>query len=623
MRSNGQICDFENALGLIVQADRSGARTAVLVALLAIGSASPGLGQERWNPFASRDDETQQAPTRDPQARRTPPRLAAPETAGPVVQDRVDRRELAPIGEGPQANFGGPGVAGPVPQRTGAVAGRPGIDPWQAMSVDAFQQHLATMNLPVLSWSLRPTWQRLLTTGNGADQDGRFAELRLNALYRSGAIRESLAIAEALGEQAGPVARLGAARAQIALGDTANGCATVKAVAAGAAQFPKALQGASILYAGFCAARSGQPSGATLAASLAREAEIDAPTTIAILEAVGRGDPGAATDTARLTLLDARLLLLLPSALGPADVDRLTLPAAISIAIDKSAPVALRIAAAEKAAGAGVLSVRDLEAAYDRVSALKVSDPVTAQTRRGRLWQAIRSERAMYQRTRDIRAFVDAAKREGFYAAALRLAATIIPQIKPVVEIGWFAETAVESSIAAGRLALARQWIDFSDRTDGPTRGRLGHWRALVDIADSRVPAARRGADLALVEQLALAGRIPPAALHRLATVLDALNYNVPIGLWNAANRTKQPTEGHLPPTGTLSQLGEAAKAGQIARTVLLTLATIGERGPAGSHMLALGDAIRGLKQAGLEADARRLAVEAVFDFWPRTGLDQ
>ena len=34
--------------------------------------------------------------------------------------------------------------------------------------------------------------------------------------------------------------------------------------------------------------------------------------------------------------------------------------------------------------------------------------------------------------------------------------------------------------------------------------------------------------------------------------------------------------------------------------------------------MIALGDAIRALKRAGLEADARRLGFEALFAGWPR-----
>ena len=43
--------------------------------------------------------------------------------------------------------------------------------------------------------------------------------------------------------------------------------------------------------------------------------------------------------------------------------------------------------------------------------------------------------------------------------------------------------------------------------------------------------------------------------LHRLVTVLDALDTQVPIPLWEAASRTPQPTDGHLPATGVLAEL--------------------------------------------------------------------
>ena len=140
---------------------------------------------------------------------------------------------------------------------------------------------------------------------------------------------------------------------------------------------------------------------------------------------------------------------------------------------------------------------------------------------------------------------------------------------------------------------------------------------ALIDIADPGLKATR-GQSLASVEQMALAGRFTPEMLHRLATVLDALDYQVPIPLWEAASKTPQPNTGHLPETGVLTELQDAAKKKEFARTVLLTLRTVGTGGAEGAHMIALGDAIRGLKRAGLEPDARRLGFEALFVAWPR-----
>ena len=133
----------------------------------------------------------------------------------------------------------------------------------------------------------------------------------------------------------------------------------------------------------------------------------------------------------------------------------------------------------------------------------------------------------------------------------------------------------------------------------------------LIDIADPEVSDGNRGSGLTVLENLALQGRFSQPALHATpATVLDALDYNVPIPLWNLASRTPQQT-GHLPETGVLSATKQASEARQIAATMLYALRTISSAGTAATHLLGLGDTIRALKRAGLERDARRLGFEA------------
>jgi hypothetical protein len=117
---------------------------------------------------------------------------------------------------------------------------------------------------------------------------------------------------------------------------------------------------------------------------------------------------------------------------------------------------------------------------------------------------------------------------------------------------------------------------------------------------------------------MALRGRFTPDALHKLATVLDALDYDVPVRLWEAASRAPQPTAGHLPPTGVLSELQAAARSRDRIRTITLVFRTLGREGPEHAHMIALGDAIRALKRSGLEREARFVALEALFATWPR-----
>ena len=114
------------------------------------------------------------------------------------------------------------------------------------------------------------------------------------------------------------------------------------------------------------------------------------------------------------------------------------------------------------------------------------------------------------------------------------------------------------------------------------------------------------------MEELAARGRLGVETLHRLATVLDALDIDVPIAVWDAASRTPQPSSGYLPETGILADLAQSAKRNDTGRTILLVMRALGANGPEGANVLALGDAIRALKRIGLEADARRLGLEAL-----------
>jgi hypothetical protein len=148
----------------------------------------------------------------------------------------------------------------------------------------------------------------------------------------------------------------------------------------------------------------------------------------------------------------------------------------------------------------------------------------------------------------------------------------------------------------------------------------LRHWLGLIDIVD---PSPRRPGDLdqalGFVEDLARRGRIPGDVMHRMATVLDALDVNVPLPLWEAAGRTPQPNTGHLPETGVLPQLQDATKKREMGRAILLTMRTLGPQGADGAHLIALGESIRALRRIGLDTDARQIAFEALFSAWPRT----
>jgi hypothetical protein len=187
--------------------------------------------------------------------------------------------------------------------------------------------------------------------------------------------------------------------------------------------------------------------------------------------------------------------------------------------------------------------------------------------------------------------------------------APLFAKIWPSPQAAPLTEAIVEVALAGGDYELARRWAESGSS--------LQHWLALIDLAD---PQARqmRPAGLGSLEDLAARGRLGATPLHRVVTVLDALNITVPLRLWEAAGRLPQPTGGHLPETGVLSELAQASQQKEAGRTILLAMRALGPDGPDGANALALGDTLRALKRAGLEADARRLALESLFAVWPR-----
>ena len=115
-----------------------------------------------------------------------------------------------------------------------------------------------------------------------------------------------------------------------------------------------------------------------------------------------------------------------------------------------------------------------------------------------------------------------------------------------------------------------------------------------------------------------MANRLSAPLLHKLVTILDALNYNIPIPLWEASSRTPQPTKGYLPETGKLHALKVAADKRETAATILASIEAFGPDGPYGAHMIVLGDTIKALRIAGFEREARQLSFEALYPAWPK-----
>ncbi len=613
-----------------------GLATAVCVA--AMLAAAPANAQDIWNPFRDKDEAVRR-PKR--QTEPLPPPLQPPlQPMNGIYPQPGAPRGTPGSPEAADPGFGAaypgteppPSYARPIPAPYAAPQAQPASamkverlelepamtgdgsgmpqDAWRGMTIEALEENLATLALPPVSPALHALWSRLMAASADAPQGGRspahFDAVRLEALYRAGLLAAMDKRLAGLSAD-DPVFQSFRIRLDLALGRREQACLTSRALIARRAALPKPMIGELHLLSGYCAAAEGNPGGASVAADLAREEGVDAPVSLAALDALAGGAKAPLTPPKTVRVLDYRLLELL----GPVEpdqvLDRAEPALAAAIALQENADPRARVIAAEIAARLNAITPEQLASAY-RAAPAGADEPML---RRGELVRAIAAEQAPARKLQLSKVLLDDARRNRLLLPIARLLAPTLLAMQPGPEAQPYADTLIEIAMASGDTRRAR---DIAAATGAR------QWIPVIDIADPAIDEATRERNLSALDDLVRRGRFAPDLLHRLATVLDATDVNVPIPLWEAASRTPQPSSGFLPETGVLAQLQDAAKRKDVARTVLLAMRALGPAGPDGAHIIALGDSIRALRRVGLDRDARALGVEALLAGWPRAG---
>ncbi len=608
--------------------------------------------------------------TEGPSERAGIPGYAGDDT--PLAASGVVRRELAPVIVEPQDDASARLPGGSGPQRAGAEAGPPDGDAgplgsdgrlavpfdhsgdrsvaspsgpqpvratheratlapfWTTIDDASFQSLLSEVPPTPASPTLRSLWAAVLAADRMSPDVGVAKQVwRLAALHQSG-FAQLIAVpgsrpSRTLDPSALEPDQLIAVSRYFVTDRAAwtEVCKTLRDLLGEQGRLPPGLQAESLVLGGVCAVRGGSISGAPIAASLAREAGSQRASTLALLERFGDGGGAAPVGASSLRGLDD-LDLVLIEALGhsvePAAAATARPAALALLATDPRYEPSIRIPAAEAAARANIITATDLAEAYDTAQAMRAGDPRTPALVRADLWRTLTENRALLQRARSIRAFLDLAAKDGLAVPAAGALARAVAELPRVAEIGWFAETAIEVLVAGQNPASARAWLDATRDFADDRGARLDHWRLLIDLSDLAVPTAVLARDIAPIDDLAGRGRVPADDLQRLVSVLDALGVQIPIPLWDRANQRPQPTTGFLPKTGMLRLLADAAEARDFGPLALLAMASLGPDGPSGANLLALTDTIRAFRKAGGEAQARGLAFEALYPIWPRIG---
>lgn len=530
----------------------------------------------------------------------------------PLVGE-IERRTLPPVGR----------------QSRGSLSSGFADNLWDGISASALEQLLLNLTLPSRSPVLQNLLVRALLSDVSLPEDARarpehFLALRLEMLRRSGRLEDIVQLTESRTPQnRQSTMQAYYAYALLGLGDRQRACGEANAIAVSAASMPRRTLGLSLALVAYCAAADGQFEAAQLNLELARDQGLDVTIAENGLANIAVGTKSRMSQKGRIHLPGYVFLRLADwkptrSVFKHAGPDTL-----IAIAQDGGLDERLRLEALESAARSNVAHHATLASGYkrQRFDPVLFNQPLRNRFegahRRAFLFQALTREREPLRRLRLVKTFLETARREELYRVLSRMIAGSIASLPLSEDLLGFSGILVEANAAAGDYQRAAEWALLTSSASIAQNEAFSYWLSLLEIAQSD-GRARADRDLQLATRNALAGRFRADVLHRLVTVLDALQYSIPIPLWDTASQTAQPSQGHLPETGALSLLQEAAKRGEVGKTLLLAMAALGPDGPEGAHMIALGDTIRALKTVGFEAEARQVGFEALFAIWPR-----
>jgi hypothetical protein len=422
---------------------------------------------------------------------------------------------------------------------------------------------------------------------DAADQN--LAALRAAALLRLGEVDAARAVVAAIPEQEREPALPLAVAADAIGGDTGRACAAVReTVRRDQASF---WQTALIT----CQALQGEIEQARVSLQLLAEEQQGPQDEVlaAAVETLAGHSPPAPVDRAdTLDPLTLRLLVVAHREFAPALIEALRPDLALCLALDDDAPPATRLTAAERAARYGALSPDRLRALYSTLTTAEPGDgPVLDHARH---FAEIGQPGTPAERIARIAGFAGAfsgSQRGGFTQAA-RLVLPALQEIEPDPSLVGSAPLAARLLIAANDSRAARRW---SKLVSGSQEHSLGLLLALAAPREELLPDpmdAQRP-PLCVILASALGEPLAPTDWAGL-----------PAAAWNVAGPPS-------PPPAAWLDLAEAARAKRIGETVLAAIMVASPAGTLSTDPVALFTAVSGLRQVGLTADARRLAVEA------------
>ncbi len=622
---------------------------AIAVAGLAYGHGLSPLSADGLNaaPQLALSNPTDLTPTdltpTDPDAA-TPPPADLPSTGQPPTGQpptggqTINATPLPPVGGQPPAQpapaLPAPGPAMPAPAaappmtppapavQAGAAVGLLdeghhglGANLWQGSQLSYLMTLLPKLPAPVSEPALRDLQLRLLLTAAASPgATGRLdplVALRAERLHAMGFDGEALALSQA-GATAGPMDPQEAVEKLWQSGDNEGACSQVDAQA-GRTQNVELYWRKALIFCQILRDKSDQ---AVIGLDLLRErADKDQATRDFIaVAAILAGDSGSKKLKTPITSADPLLVAMLkraklpaPAAIGTAALKPVGPAADAALARNPAQPLASRIAAAERAFGAGLFKAEDVTALYAQVPP-PTGEPVaminaadTPETRAA-LYQAVVRGQMPDQRAPLIAAAMQKAWQRGDYFTQAQFYAPFAQLIVPNRGLLWFAPDAARLMFAAGNADKASFWLNMVEGSSGNPQAATGAPGLKILARLSGVYGTYAGQDDPVAEwRAAVNGTETQAA--RLYALFAGLGEKIGGGWTGISPITTQGSYA--------AQINAAAPGGRRGETVLLSLVALGGNRLGEADAASLSAAIGGLRAVGLEAEARRIALEA------------
>lgn len=501
----------------------------------------------------------------------------------------------------------------PLPAPLARAAPRPMLDGLAALEPKALETIVESLELPSKSAAIGALWPEPWRAAS-APVSPAFEAIRIEALRRAGTVDALKSILQRAAPLSEPAQTIILLRAQLLVGNREAGCALAGEAIRNRTSLTAQDRRDAVLAAGYCALAGGNTEAGKLTVDLIRAESIEAPFARAVLEGAGAGGKAPPPLPNSVGVLDYRIGEAAGVVWPSAVVERAEPAVLALLATAPSVDPGLKIAAAEHAVRLAILPPETLVAQYRGLPATPedvanaLASKQTGAMRRAVLMQAAEAAPLPDRKARLLAALLEDADKAGLRAPVARALGSLVAFMRPGPELAWFADSAAEILVQSGNGSAVDGWARLSRDHD--------HWRVLGALAsESAVPDASA---LASLERIARAGRIDAQHLHRLVTVLDALDVQLPIPLWELASRTPQPIDGHLPATGVLAELKMASDKREGARTILRAAEAMGPARATEANLLTVGDVIRALKSAGFVREARAFGIEALIESWPR-----